>query len=468
LIIFTRFPETGKTKTRLIPALGAKGAAHLQRQMTEHIIATAAKVSNRPGLTIEVYHEGGNTGLMQKWLGPQFSYRPQEGGDLGRRMARAFAAAFQDSKGAAVIVGSDIPEISADIIQQAFEGLQKHDLVLGPARDGGYYLIGMNNTIPAQTYTRLFENINWGSGQVLSQTLQTARESGLRFILLESLGDVDCPADLHIWQEVKKTEAKPSPVQKISIIIPVLNEAATIDRTLSRLEGIDHLEVIVVDGGSIDTTAELAGARQAKVIPSSPGKALQMNTGAAAAAGDILVFLHADTLLPGGFSNQIVSTLNQKGVAAGAFRLAIDSTVAGIHFIERMADLRSRYLQLPYGDQALFMKKSIFEAIGGFPDMPIMEDFILVRRLKRKGKIIILPAAVVTSPRRWLHLGIFKTWLINQLIVIAYYLGATPGQLTRFYRRKAGKDGHEVRLSGSAHRQKHYKTDTGLPGPDGN
>jgi hypothetical protein len=88
--------------------------------------------------------------------------------------------------------------------------------------------------------------------------------------------------------------------------------------------------------------------------------------------------------------------------------------------------------------------------------------------LKRKGKIVILPAAVVTSPRRWLHFGIFKTWLINQLIVIAYYLGATPGQLARFYRRKAGKDGHEVRRSGSAHRQKHYKTDTGLPGPDGN
>jgi len=442
LIVFTRFPEAGKTKTRLIPALGAKGATCLQRQMTEHIIAAAAQVSNRPGLTIEVYHEGGNTGMMQRWLGPQFTYRLQGTGDIGRRMLRAFEDTFQDGIAAAVIVGSDIPEISADIIQQAFEGLQKHDLVLGPARDGGYYLIGMNNTIPAQTYPRLFEDINWGTDQVLSQTLQTARESGLRFILLESLGDVDRPADLHIWQEVKKTAAKPSPLQKISIIIPALNEAATIDRTLSRLEGVDHLEVIVVDGGSIDGTAELAASRQAKVIQSKPGKALQMNTGAAAAAGDILVFLHADTLLPGGFSNQIVSTLNQKGVAGGAFRLAIDSTVAGIHFIERMADLRSRYLQLPYGDQALFMKKSIFEAIGCFPDTPIMEDFILVRRLKRKGKIVILPAAVVTSPRRWLHFGILKTWLINQLIVIAYYLGATPDQLTRFYRRETGKDGN--------------------------
>ncbi|MCK5205465.1 MAG: TIGR04283 family arsenosugar biosynthesis glycosyltransferase, partial [Desulfobacterales bacterium] len=423
LIVFTRFPDPGKTKTRLIPELGAKGAARLQQQMTEHIMATAARVSNRPGLTIEVRHEGGNAGLLQEWLGPQFSYRPQGPGDLGRRMVRAFEAAFRDSKGAVVIVGSDIPGISVDIIEQAFEGLQNNDLVLGPARDGGYYLIGIKNTIPAETYPRLFDGINWGTGEVLSQTLQTARESGLRFVLLESLADVDRPDDLHIWQEVKKTAAKPSLAQKVSIIIPALNEAATIARTLSHLEGVDNLEVIVVDGGSIDATAELARSRGAQVIHSNPGKAVQMNTGAAAAAGDILVFLHADTLLPEDFSHQIVSALNQNGVAAGAFRLTINSTRAGIRIIERMANLRSRLLQLPYGDQALFMRKSLFEKIGGFPELPIMEDFILIRRLKPKGKIVLLPESVMTSPRRWLRLGIFKTWLINQLIIIAYYLG---------------------------------------------
>jgi rSAM/selenodomain-associated transferase 2 len=234
----------------------------------------------------------------------------------------------------------------------------------------------------------------------------------LGIILLESLGDVDRPVDLHYWQKIKKTAAKPSPVQNISIIIPALNEAAAIARTLSFLQGVENLEVIVVDGGSIDATAELAGSRGAKVIQSNPGKALQMNTGAKAAAGDILVFLHADTLLPEDFSHQIVSALNQTGVAAGAFRLTINSTRAGIRIIERMANLRSRLLQLPYGDQALFMRKVLFEEIGGFPDLPIMEDFILIRRLKHKGKIIIVPAAVATSPRRWLHMGIFKAWLI--------------------------------------------------------
>jgi rSAM/selenodomain-associated transferase 2 len=164
-----------------------------------------------------------------------------------------------------------------------------------------------------------------------------------------------------------------------------------------------------------------------------------MNKGAAAASGEALVFLHADTRLPADFRPLILTALAQTGVVAGAFLLSIDSRAAGIRFIERMAAVRSRYLQLPYGDQALFMNKSVFDAIGGFPDIPIMEDFILMRHLRGKGKIEILPAAVITSPRRWQHFGILKTWLINQMIVIAFYLGISPERLARWYRREAGK-----------------------------
>jgi rSAM/selenodomain-associated transferase 2/rSAM/selenodomain-associated transferase 1 len=446
LIVFTRFPEPGKTKTRLIPALGQQGAADLQRQMTEHIISTAAVARQRPGLTIGVCYAGADAGLMRDWLGPQFIYRPQGSGNLGRRTIQAFDEAFGAGIEAVVIVGSDIPEISTDIIQQAFEVLQKNDLVLGPAHDGGYYLIGMQRAAALRAIPQLFEGIKWGSSAVLAQTLQIAKTLGLSFVLLESLTDVDRPEDLHIWQKLrsgfKKSAAHREQTMPISIIIPALNESATICRTLSPLKEIDNLEVIVVDGGSRDSTAELAGSYGAKVIHAPPCKAIQMNAGASAARGDILVFLHADTLLPKSFKNQILAALNQKGVAAGAFRLAIDSTRAGMQFIEAMAYLRSRYLQLPYGDQALFMKRALFEQIGGFPEMPIMEDFILVRRLKRRGKIVIVPEAVKTSPRRWLHLGIFKTWLINQFIVIAYYLGISPDRLSRWYRRDAGKTGN--------------------------
>jgi len=442
LIVFTRFPEPGKAKTRLIPALGAEGAARLQRRMTEHIMAAVAKARQRPGLTVEVRHEGGSTALMREWLGSQFSYRPQGPGDIGRRMARAFKAAFNDSQGAAVIIGSDIPGISAEIIRQASEGLKKNDLVLGPAHDGGYYLIGLKNSLPAETYPRLFEGINWGTGEVLSRTLSSAKMLELRYVQLEELADLDRPADLHVWEKGMSVTAHPAGARQISIIIPALNEAGTIAETLSHLKSGTHLEVIVADGGSHDDTVRSARGHGARVIEVKAGKALQMNAGAAAAAGDILMFLHADTLLPRDFSDQIVSALNQKGIAAGAFRLKINSSAAGIRIIERMANLRSRLLQLPYGDQALFMKKTLFDEIGGFPDLPIMEDFILVRRLKHKGKVIIVPSAVTTSPRRWLYLGILRTWLINQLIIVAYYLGASPEQLTRLYRREAGKSGN--------------------------
>ena len=441
LIVFTRFPEPGRTKTRLIPALGTWGAARLQRQMTEHIMATAATLNGQNGLSVEVRYEDGNAAMMQNWLGPNVMYRPQGTGHLGQRMQRAFAESFEQHVAAVVIVGSDIPGISAHIIEQAFEALQEKDLVLGPAKDGGYYLIGLSRTLTPKTYAHLFDGINWGSDRVLSQTLQIANDLGLKLTQLESLTDVDQPADLIAWHQTQKTAAgKP----KLSIIIPALNEADTIERTLSHLKGINNLEVIVVDGGSSDKTAVLAALQGANVIQSQPGKAIQMNSGAAAASGRMLIFLHADTRLPAGFYHQINAALDKKGVVAGAFRLTIDSPAVGIRFIERVADLRSRFLKLPYGDQALFMKKAVFEAIGGFADLPIMEDFILVRRLRRKGKIIILPTAVTTSPRRWQHFGILKTWLVNQVIIIAFYLGISPKRLARWYRREAGKGRNEL------------------------
>ncbi|MGD8990750.1 MAG: TIGR04283 family arsenosugar biosynthesis glycosyltransferase [Desulfobacterales bacterium] len=444
LIVFTRFPEPGKTKTRLIPALGAQGAARLQRQMTEHIIATAGILKNRQGFSIEVRYEGGNAILMQEWLGTQLTYRPQGGGNLGRRMQRAFVAAFEDDAAAAVIVGSDIPRITDCILQQAFETLRRKDLVLGPARDGGYYLIGIKRTLTSKTYGQLFDGIDWGSDNVFAQTLQIAKDLGLDLSLLETLTDVDRPADLPAWQQKQKPSRQHSRAQNLSIIIPALNEAATIESTLCALQGGDHLEVIVVDGGSTDGTVDLARARGARVLQARPGKARQMNCGAKAAKGEVLVFLHADTRLPDEFYRLILAALAQPGVVAGAFRLSIDSCAAGIRFIERIAALRSRCLQLPYGDQALFMKKSTFEAVGGYVDVPIMEDFILVRCLRRTGKIAILSAAVVTSPRRWQHFGILKTWLLNQMIVIAYYLGISPERLARWYRREAGKSSVEI------------------------
>jgi rSAM/selenodomain-associated transferase 2 len=228
----------------------------------------------------------------------------------------------------------------------------------------------------------------------------------------------------------------------ISIIIPTLNEADCIETTLSILTHRETIEVIVVDGGSTDGTADLAKSCGATLLTTDPSKSGQMNTGAKAAGGDIFLFLHADTLVPENFEKSIISAIYQDGVAAGAFQLRINSESKGLRFIERVANWRSRHLQTPYGDQGIFVTQSLFQEIGGYADIAIMEDFELIRRLKRRGKIIILDQSVTTSPRRWQNLGIFKTWLLNQIIAVAYIFGYPPERLAHWYRREKGKSVH--------------------------
>ncbi|MBW2408981.1 MAG: TIGR04283 family arsenosugar biosynthesis glycosyltransferase [Deltaproteobacteria bacterium] len=439
LIIFTRYPEAGTTKTRMIPELGAEGAAELQRRMTEHIMSRAVGLCDLHPIPVEVRYEGGSEKLMTEWLGPGFSYCHQGSGDIGLRMGRAFTETFGQGCESVVIIGSDIPDISTKILQNAFEALGENDLVLGPAADGGYYLIGVQRETFRHWNPQLFSDIRWGTASVLPQTLHVARKLGLNYKLLATLRDVDRPEDLDVWHQASDPALLSSESELISIIIPTLNEARTIEPTISDLIKISRAEIIVVDGGSRDDTPAMAAALGARVLSSAPCKAKQMNAGAAAAGGEILLFLHADTRLPRNFEDSISAALSQEGVIAGAFSLGIDSDGGGLRIIERVANWRSRFLQMPYGDQALFCTRKLFHEIGGYPEYQIMEDFELVRRLKRKGKIAIRPESVQTSPRRWLNYGIFRTWLLNQIIIIAYYLGISPRRLSRWYRREKGK-----------------------------
>lgn len=221
---------------------------------------------------------------------------------------------------------------------------------------------------------------------------------------------------------------------QISIIIPVLNEAGKIAETLANAKNASNVEVIVVDGGSQDQTVAIALSSGVKVLFSPAGRANQMNAGALAARGEILLFLHGDTRLPTGFDTLIRQAIASPDTIAGAFELRIDAHMLGLRLIEKIVNARSRWFSMPYGDQAIFLKNSIFQELGGFPSLPIMEDFELMRRLRGLGKIAIVSAAVLTSGRRWQKLGIFKATLINQLIIIGYFLRVPPTILVRFYR----------------------------------
>ncbi len=438
LIVFTRYPEAGKTKTRLIPSLGGSGAAQLQQQMTENVVSKICQLSAMRPVSVEVHYEGGSEDLMKAWLGTGLAYRPQSQGDLDRRIVCAFEAAFACGIEAAVIIGADIPGITTDILQQAFDTLQKKELVLGPATDGGYYLIGLQNACYRRAYPALFTDIPWGTDKVLEKSLSIAAKIGLSFELLAELEDVDRPEDLHVWEKLSRITLQPSSNDRLSVIIPTLNEADYISRTLAAAEQGRNVETIVVDGGSHDQTVDIAKSFKTVVVCTSASRAGQMNAGAAAATGGMLLFLHADTLVPQKFDELIRHTLPKSGVAAGAFKLQIESPVATFRIIERLANWRSQRLHMPYGDQAIFMLAEIFHKIGGFLEIPIMEDFELMRRLRKRGRIIIIPTAVTTSPRRWLNNGIYRTWFMNQVMISAYLFGIPPIKLKRWYNRKRG------------------------------
>ena len=221
---------------------------------------------------------------------------------------------------------------------------------------------------------------------------------------------------------------------KISIIIPVLNEAPTIASVISTALEAKNVEIIVADGGSSDGTAEIAKSLGVRVISTAPGRATQMNAGAIAATGDILLFLHADTLLPPGYDSGARLALAKPQTVAGAYALKIDAPQHSLRLVEIGVNCRSRFLQMPYGDQAIFLYSATFDKIGGFPDLPLMEDFEFVCRLKKQGRIEILPQPVLTNARRWHQLGVIHTTAINQIVIIAYFLGVSPDRLAFWYR----------------------------------
>jgi len=223
----------------------------------------------------------------------------------------------------------------------------------------------------------------------------------------------------------------------ISVIIPVLNEEDNIRGCIEEVmnEGCD-CEIIVADGGSRDKTAEFAKSYPGVAfIQSQRGRGIQMNMAASAASGDIFLFLHADTILETGWAAAILSVLEDTSISGGAFTFSIRSLLWKYRLVEAWVKLRCRLCSLPYGDQALFVRKSAFDLIGGYKSIPIMEDVDFIGRLKKIGPIVILNKKAITSGRRWSKKGLIKTAAINQLIMLLYKIGVNPGRLARIYYR---------------------------------
>jgi len=214
----------------------------------------------------------------------------------------------------------------------------------------------------------------------------------------------------------------------IAVIIPTLNEELALPATLESLAGYPALELLVVDGGSTDRTLEVARDRGVRTLQSSPGRAAQMNAGAAETRGDTLLFLHADTILPPDWPQLVQAILSQDAVA-GAFAFKLDRPVFGGATLERLVNYRSRVRQLPYGDQAIFLRREQFDAVGGYPEIPILEDLVLVETLGKIGPVRTTAAPATTSARRWAANGILFETVRNQVILVGYRLGISPAWL---------------------------------------
>ncbi len=220
----------------------------------------------------------------------------------------------------------------------------------------------------------------------------------------------------------------------VSIVVPVLDEAAGIEACLARLGGLRAAgaEVIVVDGGSADRTAELARPLADRVLPAPRGRAAQMNAGAAVARGEVLLFLHADTRLPAAATDAIGQAV-AGGAAWGRFDVRIEGSHPLLGLVARAMNLRSRLTGIATGDQALFVTRGAFEAVGGFPDIALMEDVALSRALKRIGRPACLRDQVRTSARRWEKHGVMRTIGLMWRLRAAYFFGADPDVLARRY-----------------------------------
>ena len=220
---------------------------------------------------------------------------------------------------------------------------------------------------------------------------------------------------------------------KISVIIPVLNEENIIASTLDALKRLAPNEIIVVDGGSRDRTCAICEQFPIKLFRADRGRARQMNYGASRASGDVLLFLHADTRLPASALRDIATALSDSRYLGGRFDVELEGAHWMLKIIGALINYRSRATKVGTGDQALFVRREVFERIGGFQDLPLMEDIAFCRALKCLGGVACLSSRVITSARRWERHGVWRTIFQMWALKLGYFVGVSPARLKQFY-----------------------------------
>jgi rSAM/selenodomain-associated transferase 2/rSAM/selenodomain-associated transferase 1 len=436
--MLARYPRLGEVKTRMVPPLTAEKALALHDRLARHTLRSLLALQATGDARAEVRTDAAFARVAYDWLGRGFSARYQGEGDLGDRIRLAFGESFGRGADRVVVVGSDCPRLSAMRLREALSGLNDVDVVLGPAEDGGYYLVALGKDSAKRSVPVLFSDVAWGTDSVLERTLAICAEHGLTFALLDRLSDVDRPEDLPDAEAALSADMLPSDA-RVSVIIPALNDAELVGAAIASAQAAGAHEVLVVDGGSRDRTCEAITQAGARVMSAAPGRASQMNAGAARAEGEILLFLHADTLLPPNAAELARDALAASDTVAGAFDFAVPRSARFGRLISNVGRWRARLTGHPYGDQGLFLSARTFRELGGYPDVPTMEDWEIVARLKRLGRVAVLDQAAVTSARAWDQRGLLRNTVSNLVVIWGYVVGVDPARLARLRERGTGR-----------------------------
>lgn len=431
LIIFTRVPVPGQTKTRLMPYFTPRQCARLHRCFLEDLAVVCSEAEADVFVCWTAQENDGPSGedakekkpeqVLREIFGETAAYFRQSGDGLGERMYRAIREVLEKGYEACVLMGADVPEVESRDLRQAFEILESRDIVFGPTVDGGYYLIGMKSAV-----REAFEKQTYGHGSVLQNTIRGLKEAELKVGLGKIQHDIDTKEDIQELRDrmradraFQNTETGKylSRTGKVSVIVPIYNEENTIRTLLEELRIIkDRCEIILVDGGSTDHTLEYIDS-DFRLLHSEKGRAKQMNLGAEESTGDILFFLHCDSELPERPLEQIRCVM--KDYRVGCFGIAFHSMNFFMFTCRVISNHRIKDRNVVFGDQGIFIDRSLFFDMGMFPDMPLMEDYQFSLSLKERGeKIGITKKRIYTSDRRFRGGTIEKLrqmWKMNRL-----------------------------------------------------